>query len=242
MATKIQQEVQSSYAVPGEDYDSIRLKEPRGLLLSNYDVDLVRDMVKDISRDGVVLEAGAGTGRFTLPMVEAGFRPIASDINESLLATLRERLESLRLADHCIVQNENIFELSFPDAYFDFIYSFHVIPRFLCLEDQQKAIRELTRVLKPGGRMLFNYSNRNSLLGRLATRYVTPRAEMDKTLQEAGLRIVQQRGKRLISRGVLNRLPLVAGKMLARAEKQMSRIAPHRAWDVFLLVEKQQPG
>lgn len=239
MATKIQQQVQSSYAVPGEHYDSIRLKEPRGLLLSNFDIELVRGMIKDIPRDGVVLEAGAGTGRFTLPMVEAGFRPIATDINESLLATLRGRLESEHLADRCVVQNESIFELSFPDAYFDFIYSFHVIPRFLGFEDQQKAIHELARVLKPGGRLLFNYSNRNSLLGRLANRYVTPRIQMEKTLEDAGLRVVQQRGKRFISRGVLNRLPLFVGKLLASMEKPMSQIAPRRAWDIFILAEKQ---
>ena len=239
MATKIQQEVQSSYAIPGEDYDSIRLRQPRGLLLSNFDVALVSEMVKDIPRDATTLEAGAGTGRFTIPMIKLGFAPIATDINESLLATLRARLAEENLVGRCTVQNESIFELSFPDDEFDFIYCIHVIPRFLCLEDQVKAIAELARVLKPGGRLLFNFSNRNSLLGKLAKRFVTPFDDMERALSNAGLRVLQRRGKRFLTRGVLNRLPLTAGKALAGVERRLANVAPSKAWDQFVLVEKR---
>lgn len=237
MVSHTQQEVQEKYAIAGEDYDTIRMNNPQGSLLSNFDIDLVKQMTRDVPRDGKILEAGAGTGRFTFPMIELGFRPLATDINDTLLATLKNRLAADGLADRCEVQNESIFELSFPDDHFDFIYSLHVIPRFVCLADQEKALAELTRALKPGGKLLFNYSNRNSILGRLAKRYVTPRQDMERVLSQLKLKVVDRRGKWFLTRGVLNRLPLAVGRMLAGVEKGLSH-SPRHAWDVFVLAEK----
>lgn len=237
MVSHTQQEVQEKYAVAGEYYDSIRMNNPQGSLLSNFDIDLVKQMTRDIPRDGKVLEAGAGTGRFTFPMIELGFRPLATDINDTLLATLKNGLAANGLTDRCEVQNESIFELSFPDDHFDFIYSLHVIPRFVCLADQEKALAELNRVLKPGGKLLFNYSNRNSILGRLANRFVTPRNDMEQILSKLHLQAIDRRGKWFLTRGVLNRLPLALGRVLGGLEKGLSKL-PRHAWDVFVLAEK----
>ena len=240
MVSNTQKLVQQQYAISGEEYDAIRLKDPRGALLSAFDVELVHQLARTISRDAKVLEAGAGTGRFTIPMIRSGFRVTATDINESLLATLRERLVSEGLADACVVQDESIFELSFPDESFDFAYSIHVIPRFLCLEDQEKALIELARVLKPGGRLLFNFWNRSSLLGAMTKKYAARAAEMDRAIQKAQMKVIDRRGKWLLSRGVLRKLPLAGGRALALCEKPLSRFLPRRAWDVFTLAEKQR--
>lgn len=238
MASTTQQAVQEKYAVSSKTYDAVRLEDPRGALLSNFDIELVRKMVRDIPRSAATLEAGAGTGRFTLPMIAEGFRPIATDINDSLLEGLRERLNAEGLAGSCTVQNESIFQLSFPDAQFDFIYSFHVIPRFLSFEDQQQALTELARVLKPGGKLFFNFWNQSSLLGGITKAYVTPAAKIDELLASLGLRVVKRRGKRLLSKSVLQRLPLLGGRLLTALERPFSGFMPHRAWDVFVLAEK----
>lgn len=239
MNSSTQQEVQAKYAITGKEYDSIRLEEPRGLLLSNFDIALVEQMTRDVPRDGLVLETGAGTGRFTLPMIHAGFRPIATDVNESLLATLRERLKAEGLESACTVKNESIFELTFPDAHFDFIYCLHVIPRLLSFEDQQRAITEMTRTLKPGGKLLFNYWNKTSLLGRFKSGYVTPAAQMDELLRTSHLNVTRRRGKRFLSKSVLKRLPLLGGRLLAALERPVGGLHPNGAWDVFVLAEKQ---
>jgi ubiquinone/menaquinone biosynthesis C-methylase UbiE len=238
MASTTQQAVQEKYAVPGAHYDSVRLEEPRGLLLSNFDIALVQRMTRDIPRDGRVLEAGAGTGRFTLPMIHSGFRPIATDVNESLLDALRGRLKAEGVEDACTVQNESIFQLSFPEAQFDFIYCFHVIPRFLCFDDQKQAIGELSRVLKPGGKLLFNYWNQSSLLGRLKKEYVTPAAAMEELLRSSKLKVVDRQGKRILSKSVLRRLPLFGGRLLASFERPLTGVRPNSAWDVFVMAEK----
>lgn len=237
MVSQTQQEVQEKYAIAGEHYDSIRMNNPQGSLLSNFDIELVKQMTRDVPRDAKVLEAGAGTGRFTFPMIEYGFSPVATDINDSLLESLKQRVAADGLSDRCEIRNENIFALSFPDNTFDFIYSLHVIPRFVCLEDQEKALAELNRVLKPGGVLLFNYSNRNSILGKLANRYVTPRGDVARALAQLKLQVIDTRGKWFLSRGVLNRIPLFVGRALAGIEKGLSHV-PRHAWDVFVLAKK----
>jgi ubiquinone/menaquinone biosynthesis C-methylase UbiE len=238
MASTTQQSVQELYAVPGADYDSVRLEDPRGLLLSNFDIALVRRMTQDVPRDGRVLEAGAGTGRFTLPMIHSGFRPIATDVNESLLDALRARLKAEGVENACTVQNESIFQLSFPDAHFDFIYCLHVVPRLLCFDDQKQAIAEFSRVLKPGGKLLFNYWNQSSLLGRFKKAYVTPAAAMEELLRSSKLKVLDRQGKRFLSRSALSRLPLVGGRLLAACERPLTGVRTSSAWDVFVLAEK----
>ena len=109
MDKRSQHAIQEMYAGRGEDYDAVRLEQPRGLLLSEFDIALVGRMASHISRDGSVLEVGAGTGRFTLPMLDTGFRIIATDINESLLNSLRDRTAEMSLHDRCEARIEDIF-------------------------------------------------------------------------------------------------------------------------------------
>ena len=50
-----------------------------------------------------------------------------------------------------VKQKEDITELSFKDDYFDYIVCNHVIEH---IKDDEKAIRELSRVLKPNGKVI----------------------------------------------------------------------------------------
>lgn len=240
MSVDTRQAVKDQYAVAGETYDAIRSKDPRGEILSDFDIKLVKSMLKNVSREGKAFEAGAGTGRFTIPLIREGFHVTATDFNEPLLATLREYLKSENLSDQCVVQREDIFALSFPDHSFDFAFCIHVIPRLLCLKDQQAALHELARVLKPGGKLLINFWNRSSLLGKMAKKYAARMAEMDDAFRQENLKVLDCRGKWFLSRKVLSRLPLVGGKTLAACESAFATFLPRQAWDVFVLLEKER--
>jgi ubiquinone/menaquinone biosynthesis C-methylase UbiE len=240
MSVDTKQAVKDQYAVAGEAYDEIRSKDPRGKLLSDFDIELVKAMIRNVPRDSKVLEVGAGTGRFTVPLIQSGFHVTATDYNETLLATLREYLKSENLIDQTTVQQEDVFALSFPDETFDFVYCLHVIPRLLCLKDQQEALKQLTRVLKPGGKLLYNFWNRSSLLGLMAKKYAARATEMDDTLRQLNMKVLDRRGKWVLSRRVLQKLPLTGGRLLTACEKSFSGVLPRQAWDVFVLAEKER--
>ena len=52
------------------------------------------------------------------------------------------------------------------------------------------------------------------------------------------MRIIDQRGKWLLNRRLLDKLPLFVGRCLAAIDRALERVRPNRAWDVFLVAEK----
>ena len=58
-------------------------------------------------------------------------------------------------------------------------------------------------------------------------------------LKEANLRIVEMRGKWIMNRLLVNRLPLFLGKTIALIDRAMFRFLPSLAWDVYVVAEKE---
>ena len=98
------------------------------------------------------LEIGAGTGYFTLNLLQAGVieRGVATDISPGMLATLSASAERLGL-DVKTVRCEAT-ELPFADDSFDLVYGHAVLHH---LPDLEAAFLEFRRVLRPGGRIAF---------------------------------------------------------------------------------------
>ena len=99
---------------------------------------------------GAVLEVGAGTG---LNLIH-----YASEVNTLTMtepdASMLRRLEHVagRIAQSTTILRAPAEDLPFEDATFDTVVSTLV----LCgVDDQPRALREIRRVLKPGGRLLF---------------------------------------------------------------------------------------
>ncbi|MBI6546604.1 MAG: class I SAM-dependent methyltransferase [Cyanobacteria bacterium NC_groundwater_1444_Ag_S-0.65um_54_12] len=113
---------------------------------------------------GRVLDAGAGTGRFTIPLYDAGFDVTGLDISAEMLDVARQAA-GVRPIPFIA---GSVFELPYEAASFDTIVSITVVPHFPQWTD---ILREYARVLRPGGRMIFNmcslpnviWANRNGL-------------------------------------------------------------------------------
>lgn len=230
--------IASNYAIKASEYDKIRLGNPRGALLSQLDIRLVNSMLQ-VPADTTLLEIGAGTGRFTLPILERGYKIVATDINASLLEGLRAKVADAGVAKRCTIQTENVFELSFEDNSFDYVYSFHVLPRFLTLEDQATAIKEVGRVIKPGGYFLFNYRNSRSPYNLLYRGPAASPVEIKRALTDAELHIVNTRGKHISNRKLYNIMPMVANRAFSAVDRCLQKVLPSFAWDVFVLAKKQ---
>lgn len=106
--------------------------------------DLARShLVGDLT--GEILEVGAGTGlNFAYYAAEA--RVVATDLNEHML--VRARPEAKRAAATIELQLADAMALPFTDGRFDAV----VATLVMCsVPDQQTALSEIRRVLKPGG-------------------------------------------------------------------------------------------
>src|SRR5436190_6942955 len=101
---------------------------------------------------GDALEIGAGTGYFTLNMLQAGLieRATATDISAGMLAALDSSATELGV-DVRTVRTE-AEELPFADDSFDLVFGHAVLHH---IPDLDRAFGEFARVLRPGGVVAF---------------------------------------------------------------------------------------
>ncbi len=102
------------------------------------------------SAEGDVLEIGAGTG-VNLQYYGEGVRTLTmTEPEEPMVRRLRKRLEEVRPGTKLVSAPAE--DLPFADDTFDTV----VTTLVLCtVDDQAGTLRELGRVLRPGGRLLF---------------------------------------------------------------------------------------
>ncbi len=108
-----------------------------------------------INKDDKVLEEGCGTGRLFLGMRGQGFDVTAFDFTPRHVEMIKEK------DPEAPVYRGNWHQNSLPDQSFDKVYSLgRNILHDYTLPDQAKMFREAARVLKPGGRLIFDAPNR----------------------------------------------------------------------------------
>jgi ubiquinone/menaquinone biosynthesis C-methylase UbiE len=98
---------------------------------------------------GDTLEVAVGTG-LNLSLYDAGVRLTGIDLSPEMLAIARARLARSNKAD-VVLKEGDAHSLPFPDASFD-----HVVCTYsLCnIPDTHRAVGEMKRVLRPGGRLI----------------------------------------------------------------------------------------
>jgi SAM-dependent methyltransferase len=98
-----------------------------------------------------VLELGCGTGYFTRELARSGADIIAIDVSPELLEIARTNCS----APNVRYEIQNAYALSYSNATFDSVVGSSVL-HHLEIED---AVREIYRVLKPGGTIYFTEPN-----------------------------------------------------------------------------------
>ena len=101
-----------------------------------------------LPESGVVLDAGGGTGKWTIPIVEKGLKVVLYDISREMLNVARRKIVEKNLENMVVFKEGDICEIDFPDDSFDFVLA-EGDPISYC-SNPDKAVGELARVLKPG--------------------------------------------------------------------------------------------
>ncbi len=99
-------------------------------------------------RPGRVLEVGVGTGK-NLPLWPAAADVMGIDLSGRMLARARRRARELRLSAR--FESMDVEALDLPDGSFDVAVASFV---FCSVADPLRGLRELLRVLRPGGRLV----------------------------------------------------------------------------------------
>ena len=133
-----------------------------------------------------VLEIGCGVGTDGLQFARAGATYTGVDLTEAAVELARKNFESAGMPGQFRVSDAE--KLDFPDESFDIVYSHGVLHH---TPDIEAAVREIHRVLKPGGEAIVMLYHRGSYNYRIGIR-VLRRAGAGLLRSEGGIKIVNR--------------------------------------------------
>ena len=153
--------------------------------------------MRDITRRRIpagakVLDCGAGTGELSLAASDNADSVLCTDLSKNMLKQAQRKARALG-ADNIEFAARNIFDLQDPDDTYDVVIAGNVLH---LLTNPQGAVKEMYRVLKPGGKLLLpTFTNKNSarlLIGIYKKLGFDPAAnyspsEYKKMLEDCGL-------------------------------------------------------
>lgn len=96
---------------------------------------------------GVVLDAGGGTGKWSIPIAKKGLNVVLFDISQDMLNVASAKAKKSGLQDHVSFRQGDICNMPFGNNSFDFVLA-EGDPISYC-SDPDLAVKELGRVLKP---------------------------------------------------------------------------------------------
>lgn len=203
------------------------------------------DLLREHAQGADVLEVGCGTGLILSKVATIANRAAGVDISEGMLAPARERGLEVEQADAAA-------GLPYEDASFDLVYSFKVLAH---IEDIRAALKEMTRVTRPGGHLVLEFYNPYSVR-YLAKRLGGPQRISQETRESAvytrwddavdivrlmpdELEMVDFAGVRVFTPAAfLHKVPLV-GALLRKAEFA-ARDSPLKYFGGFLVLIAQR--
>lgn len=101
---------------------------------------------------GTVFDAGCGFGQWTVALADLNETVIATDVDAKRTSFLRE-LCAVAPVPNVSVKTSSLENLPIADRCVDAVFAFGVV----FLSDARQALSEFARVLRPGGRLYFNF-------------------------------------------------------------------------------------
>ncbi|KWT91561.1 class I SAM-dependent methyltransferase [Candidatus Magnetominusculus xianensis] len=137
-----------------------------------------------------IIEIGCGPGKYVAMLSTLGFQVVGVDpLNFTTWDIIKEKT-SAQLIDSVHAEN-----LPFPDQYFDHAVCLGAL---LYFDDPVKALHEIYRVLKPGGRVIIKTVNKNNLFTRRTGKPLDPATknlytieELEQLIRDSGLVVVK---------------------------------------------------
>jgi len=106
-------------------------------------------IAKKFGTDISVLDLGAGLGSASIPLAKNGIYTIAADISAVMLSTAAKRAKGRY--DNLVLAQMNAYNLMLPDNSIDIVIENAMLH---LVDEPELVIKEISRVLKPGGKLI----------------------------------------------------------------------------------------
>jgi len=111
-------------------------------------------------KEGLAIDIGCGFGSIDVLLAQnTDFKIIAMDISDTALEAAKKNVMHFSQEERIKVEKGDVYNLSYPDNYFDVIFSFG----YVSAATYPSARNEVYRVLKPGGLLICDFINHVSL-------------------------------------------------------------------------------
>lgn len=122
----------------------------------------VRQIEKYLKPGMKILDLGAGTGEYSIFFAKQGYEVTAIELVEKNVNQIKAKIDN---SMNIKVSQGNALDLSFiDDASYDIVLCFGPLYHLEKLEDRMKCIREVKRVCKDSGKMLFAFISNDMVI------------------------------------------------------------------------------
>jgi len=104
--------------------------------------------VAGVQKGKIAADIGAGSGFISEGLIHKGLKVIAVDQSEAMLAEMRKKFSGAKGIEYRLGETE---KLPIPDEAVDYVFANMYIHH---VESLPKAIKEMVRILKPGGELV----------------------------------------------------------------------------------------
>lgn len=137
--------------------DTASLEEENFRLRRDYTVDYI---VNNFDKTVSICDLGCGAGPVTYEMLKRGYNIVGLDYSFDMLQNAKRRLIAGGITGRPLI-NSNGETLPFQDEMFDCVVCLGVISY---VENYENIIKEIFRILKPGGTVLISFRNKYNLI------------------------------------------------------------------------------
>lgn len=221
------------YSEIADTYDATRWKG-KGKFIDALQKKLLYRILgeENITVGNSILDIGAGTGRFVLPLREAGYAMYGIDISERMIKIAKSKAKSEIL--NLITANAKA--IPFKDSTFNCVISYRTL---IHIPAYKGIFMEISRVLKPGGIAILEFNNKFSISilgkayrelrrilkasGAFSGPQVVSYSELHKSCSRTDLKIEKIHHQFFIPEMFLRNSPAKYLKILERIDARLSK-------------------
>lgn len=137
-----------------QQYNELQDRRDSAFLYGRQQIDLYfRNEIEKLPENSKILDVGCGTGEQVKELLKSGFEAVGLEPSSNMRKYAHSHLPAGAVMDG------SILNIPFSDNYFDCVYAIEVL-RYLHHDDNITSLKEIYRVLKPGGLFFGTFVNR----------------------------------------------------------------------------------